>query len=174
MSPMMSSLSAPFEQWQVAAKQTKPERHHALAAITKASLNGISEAPFGDGALERDPCNPEPQGPRAVTIQNEAASGTCGPLAKGESISRIEWVAAAITSGGCPSSARAAGPISTAVSTAASRPRPIAISKERSHRSISIAANPASLKMPTTRCSDAKENGPGSSGPGCGSLGACL
>src|SRR5450755_602316 len=62
MSPMMSSLSAPFEQWQVAAKQTKPERHHALAAITKASLNGISEAPFGDGALETRPVQPGTSG----------------------------------------------------------------------------------------------------------------
>jgi hypothetical protein len=41
LSLMMSSLSEPFEQRQVAAKQ--PERHHAWAAIIKASLNGISE-----------------------------------------------------------------------------------------------------------------------------------
>src|SRR3982750_465910 len=74
----------------------------------------------------------------AVTIQIDAGSGTVCPLTKGASASRIEQVAAAITSGGCPSSARAAGPISSAPSTAASRPRPIATSSERWHGSIAI------------------------------------
>src|SRR5258705_13957672 len=75
--------------------------------------------------------NLDRQGTRAVTIQIDAASSTACSLAKGARASRIELAAAARTSGGWPSSARAAGPISSAPSTAASRPCPTATSSER-------------------------------------------
>ncbi len=90
------------------------------------------------------------------------------------SASRIEPAAAATTSDGCSASARAAGPISSAPWTAASRPRPTATSSARLHGSIAILEKPASPKILTTRCSEANENGPGSSGPTCGSFGTCL
>src|SRR6266478_1274880 len=77
--------------------------------------------------------NLDRQGTRAVTIQIDAPSSTACSLAKGARASRIKLAAAARTSGGCSSSARAAGPISSAPSTAASRPRPTAISSERLH-----------------------------------------
>ena len=59
---------------------------------------------------------PALQEARAVTIQIDAGSGTVCPRTKGASASRIEFLAAACTSGGCPSSARLEGPISSAVS----------------------------------------------------------
>ena len=69
------------------------------------------------------------------------------------------------TSGGCSASARAAGPISSALWTAASMPRPIATSSDRLHGSMAIPVKPASPRMRCTRASEAKANGPGSSGP---------
>ena len=70
-------------------------------------------------------------------------------------------MAAARTSAGWPSSARLAGPISSALCTAASRPPPIAISSESGHGSIAMSAKPASPRMRFTRSSEAKANGPG-------------
>ena len=123
---------------------------------------------------------PEDPGPfsfaseaREVTIQIDAASGTCSPRTKGVRASRIEFVAATRTSDGAPSSARDAGPISSALRTAASRPPPIAISSARLHGSIAMPAKPASPRIRCTRASEANENGPGSSGPCCGSFGTC-
>ena len=65
------------------------------------------------------------------------------PLASGASASRIELLAAARSSAGWPSSARWTGPISSAPCTAASRPRPIAISNDSGHASIPMSVKPA-------------------------------
>src|SRR4051812_4575750 len=110
----------------------------------------------------------------AVTIQMAAGRNTLWSRTYGWSASRIEFVAAVTTAGDCSASARAAGPISSVPWTAASRPPRIATSSDRSHGSMATFLNPASLKMRRTRCGEANENGPGSSGPDCGSLGACL
>src|ERR1700738_2538221 len=116
----------------------------------------------------------QPHGLRADTIQIAAGSLTDWPVAKVARALRMDFLASAIKSGGCPSSARLAGPISRADSTAASRPRPTAKSSERLYGSIAIPTKPAALNIACTRCSDANANGPGSSGPTDGSLGTWL
>ena len=80
----------------------------------------------------------------AVTSQIAPGSSTDWPLANGASVSRIDGTAAAINSGGWPSSARLAGPISSAPCTAASSPLPAATSKVSGQASIATSVKPAS------------------------------
>src|SRR5207253_6039278 len=64
------------------------------------------------------------QGVVAVTIHSAPGSGTVSPTWRRASAARIDSAAAALSDAGWPSSARLAGPMLRAVSSAASSPRP--------------------------------------------------
>lgn len=83
----------------------------------------------------------------AVTIQIEAPRGTDCSFRCDVNMVRIEPVAAATLSYGWPSSARLVGPMVRTDLIAASSPRPVAMSRDRSARSIAMSENPASPRM---------------------------
>ena len=99
----------------------------------------------------------------------------CLPLANGVSASRIE-----LDGGGA--NVRPAGlPARGSPGRFRARPAPphqgrapIATSSESGHGSIAMPVKPAAPRIRCTRASEANANGPGSSGPCCGSFGTCL
>src|SRR5213082_2080528 len=99
------------------------------------------------------------QGVVAVTIHSAPGSGTVSPTWRRASAARIDSVAAALSDAGWPSSARLAGPMLRAVSSAASSPRPRLKSNDRSNdlslgRGLDAALDTALNMGPASRALD--------------------
>ena len=112
-----------------------PTPQGAMPAGFATFLANIGQLPEGGGEgggfdqlLAAAPVAVAPSAHAAATIQIDPPNTTVSALTRGRSASRLDAMAAVRKSSGCPSSARLAGPISSVPWTAASSPRPTAIS----------------------------------------------
>ena len=150
--------------------------HGKGGADHRASGDDLGRAGLSmDSKIENNPMQVERGSRRCRHDPDRRRSSTASPLANGASASRIELAAAARSSFGLAFQ-RAADradlerALHRAVEAAADRGVEQAAGTAPSRSPV----KPARSRMRWTRASEANANGPGSSGPCCGSFGTCL